>query len=100
MGKMSRREAMGSVAASLVAGSALANGPTPEFRTGGATSMTLEEFQSLNGPGSVAQLFGHMQCASLSKCHETMREEHGIWIPELVPVFQQLDAMSGCSETR
>ena len=100
MGKMSRREAIGSVAASLVAGSALTSGPMHGFRTTGATSMTLEDFQALNGPGSVAQLFSHMKCTSLSKCHETMREEHGIWIPELVPVFQQLDAMSECSETR
>ena len=24
-------------------------------------------------------------------CHDEMRENHGIWIPELVPVFEQLD---------
>jgi hypothetical protein len=25
-------------------------------------------------------------------CHTRIREETGIWIPELVPVFQHLDA--------
>ncbi len=94
MRKVSRRRAIRSVAASQLAGTAVGSLQGHTLRTGGAQAMTLQEFQTLNGVGSVAQLFSHLKCGTFTKCHEEMRREHGVWIPELVPVFKKLDAMA------
>ena len=94
MGEMSRRKAIGSAAAALMASTARGSEPAPGLRTGGASSMTLADFRALNGSGSLPELFSHLKCGSFSRCHEEMREVHGVWIPELVPVFEQLDAMA------
>ena len=108
MRNISRRKAIRTVAASLaatastaalgakaqgqVAGEApFAVKPAPDGKA--APVMTLEEFQTLNGTGSVARLFGKLKCGSFTKCHKAMRRDHGIWIPELVPVFAKLDTM-------
>ena len=94
MREISRRRAIRTVAASLLAGTAVSSLRGHSLRTGGASAMTLKEFQSLNGVGSVAQLFSHLKCGTFTKCHEEMRKEHGVWIPELVPVFKKLDALA------
>jgi len=94
MSALSRRAALGTAAASLFAGRALGgNRLTAQFRSSG-DSMTLAEFRALNGADAVPQLLGHLNCGSMTNCHKRMREEHGIWIPELVPVFEELDALA------
>ena len=105
MPELSRRNVIeGSLAASLgllaakaSASETGADGGTWEseaFETNGAESMTLDEFRALNGPGSVAKLMGQMNCDTMSKCHKRMKKEQGVWIPELVPIFKEIDALT------
>lgn len=96
---ISRRKLLGATlgsSATLATGTASASrGETEkrgEFNTNGKKSMTLEEFRTLNGEGSVARLIGSMDCDLLSMCHKRMATEEGIWIPELVPMFREIDA--------
>lgn len=93
MPEMSRRKAIGSVAASLLAGGALSSAGAQTPRSGGVKEMTLEEFKAMEGPEAASGLFSGMNCGSFTRCHKRMRAEQGIWIPELVPVFAKLDAM-------
>lgn len=95
MRDMTRRKAMGSVAASLLAGGALASASGQTPRAGDVQEMTLEEFKALEGPEAAVGLFAGMGRGSFTRCHKRMRVEQGIWIPELVPVFAKLDAMLG-----
>ena len=98
MSQVSRRKILGASlgsTAALVAGKSAAaskshNQPVT-FKTTGAESMSLEEFRTLNGPGSVARLIGEMDCDLLASCHKDMKKNGGVWIPELVPVFQKID---------
>lgn len=102
MSELSRRKVIGgSIASSLalLTGKAAATEPDAggaavEFATGGSDSMSLEEFRQLNGPGSIAKLMGEMNCDTLAMCHKGMKEKHGIWIPELEPIFAEIDARS------
>ena len=52
-----------------------------------------EEFKSMEIPDSAGPILARMDCSNFSMCHEKIREESGIWIPELVPVFEKLDAL-------
>ncbi len=95
--KISRRKLLGASLASsaaLVATATASRGATgkTKFKTTGADSMSLQEFRALNGEGSVARLMGSMDCDLLSMCHKRMKDEEGVWIPELVPVFEEIDA--------
>ena len=102
MPDLSRRNVLGaslSSTAALVAGTAAAasksnHRPSSQknFKSTGEDSMSLEEFRTLNGPGSVGRLIGEMDCDLLASCHKDMKKRHGVWIPELVPVFNQIDA--------
>jgi|GEM_PF-3315577 hypothetical protein len=103
--KMSRRAALGSVAATATALVGLGAKPSaaePATAKPGpglgkterpVTPMTLEEFQRMNSPVGVEELFSHVEGHTFMMCHRDMKEKHGIWIPELVPVFEKLDAM-------
>ena len=94
---ISRRNLLGtslSSTAALIAGTASAariGTGDQKFKTTGEKSMTLEEFRSLNGEGSVARLMGSMDCDLLASCHKGMKEKEGVWIPELVPMFDEID---------
>jgi hypothetical protein len=101
MDRISRRAALGSVAASAMVGlgaTAEAEDPKPHSIPRNperpVKSMTLEEFRRTDTPISEADLFNHIHGKkTFSMCHREIRKKHGIWIPELVPVFEKLDAM-------
>lgn len=104
MPELSRRKIIGGSVASSVAlltgkaGAAAtseADKQPQTFKTNGARAMTLEEFRALNGPGSVARLMGEMNCDVMGMCHKRIEEEQGVWIPELVPIFKEIDARTG-----
>lgn len=55
--------------------------------------ISLEKFQSTRlFPSEVESLLSQFNGGSFMECHQRIRDQHGIWIPELVPVFQRLDA--------
>lgn len=58
-----------------------------------ARSMSLEEFMKTAGSEEVKNLTARITGGTYSGCHTAFFEATGIWIPELVPVFQKLDAM-------
>lgn len=96
MSKMSRRAAMGTMTATVMAGlgsKAVADQPTKQQPDGPVKPMTLEEFKQMNTPEATEDLFKHVEGHTFSMCHKQMAEEQGIWIPELVPVFEKLDQM-------
>lgn len=62
----------------------------PPLRT-----MTLKEFLADSGGESAGDVLAKMDCRTFMMCHKKMREETGVWIPELVPVFEKLDKMRG-----
>ena len=104
MDKISRRAALGSVAASALVGlgaKALAqkpkSRPIPQKPQRPVKPMTLEEFRQMDTPIAVEDLFNHSDGHTFMACHKDMRDKHGIWIPELVPVFEKLDAMRAAS---
>ncbi len=105
MDKISRRKALGSVAASALVGLASSRAkaenpqPRPEPRNSErpVKPMTLEEFKRMDTPIAVEDLFRHGEGHTFMMCHKDMREKHGIWIPELVPIFEKMDAMRAAS---
>jgi hypothetical protein len=106
MKELSRRKMLGSAAASVAVGIGLvksgalaetAIAAATSTRAGGGTrpplrTMTLDEFNALEQP-EVDRVLSMLDCQTFSCCHEKVREETGIWIPELVPVFGKLDAL-------
>jgi hypothetical protein len=103
MAKISRRTAFGSVAATALVGlgssRAQAEQPQPKAKKSErpVKPMTLEEFKRMDTPIGVEDLFRHGEGHTFMMCHKDMREKHGIWIPELVPVFEKMDAMRAAS---
>ena len=102
MDKISRRAALGSVAATALVALESKVGaeiPQPNSRQPGrpVKPMTLEEFRQMDAPVGVEDLFRQVEGHTFMKCHKEMEEKHGIWIPELVPVFEKLDAMRAAS---
>jgi hypothetical protein len=55
--------------------------------------MSLDEFVKSAGSDEVQKMFRRVTGGSYSGCHCIFFEATGIWIPELVPVFQKLDAI-------
>jgi hypothetical protein len=51
----------------------------------------LEQFRSLAEPAMWEQIYG-IEGDSLMCCHVKTYRETGVWLEELVPVFQKLDA--------
>lgn len=105
MAKISRRTAFGSVAASALVGlgSSRAEAEKPQRKPKARKSerpvkpMTLEEFKQMDTSIAVEDLFRHGEGHTFMMCHKDMREKHGIWIPELVPIFEKMDAMRAAS---
>jgi hypothetical protein len=54
--------------------------------------LTIEQFKATREPADVAAILGRLNGGSFMECHQKIFAETGIWIPELVPVFQKLDA--------
>lgn len=61
-------------------------------RSGDVTRLSLEEFKARKERPEVEALLGQMNGGSFMQCHQAIFEQTGIWIDELVPVFQKLDA--------
>lgn len=100
MQNISRRTALGSVAATALTGlssKAEAKSANPQKSSANGRqpvrSMTLEEFQQMETPIDANDLFHQIEGHSFSMCHKDMRDVHGIWIPELVPIFEKMDSM-------
>ena len=62
------------------------------------TKLTLKQFKSREVPDEVDTLLSMFNGGSFMECHQAIREATGIWIPELVPVFQKLDSMLAIRE--
>jgi hypothetical protein len=106
MARISRRSALGSVAASALVGlgsqvkaETPQAQPSPEKSKRPVKPMTLDEFKRMNTPIAVEDLFRHGEGHTFMMCHKDMREKHGIWIPELVPIFEKMDAMRAASNS-
>jgi hypothetical protein len=57
-----------------------------------ARKLTLDEFLGEKGPSEVEELVGKFNGGAFMCCHTQIFAETGIWIEELVPAFQRLDA--------
>ena len=54
--------------------------------------LTLEEFLGERGPSDVEEMVNKFNGGAFTCCHVQIFAETGIWIEELVPAFQRLDA--------
>ena len=55
--------------------------------------LSLEEFKAIKETPAVEAIIGSINGGSFMQCHTAFFAATGIWIPELVPIFQKLDAM-------
>lgn len=63
-----------------------------DLKKKGTKAFSIEEFKSLSQPeiwNSIAIKGGNFM-----DCHKKIFAETGVWIEELVPVFQKLDALA------
>lgn len=54
--------------------------------------LSLKEFQSTKGASDIEAVLGKLNGGTFMECHTAVFESTGVWIPELVPIFQRLDA--------
>ena len=54
--------------------------------------VSLAEFKAMKQEHGVEALLHHFNGGSFMECHQKVFAQTGIWIEELVPVFQRLDA--------
>jgi hypothetical protein len=54
--------------------------------------LTIQQFLARKESPEVAQLVGKFNGGAFMCCHTSLFTQTGIWIEELVPVFQRLDA--------
>ena len=54
--------------------------------------ITLDEFRKTKEKPEIDAILGRLNAGTFMECHKLIASELGIWIPELVPVFQKLDA--------
>ncbi|HEX8903231.1 MAG TPA: hypothetical protein VF771_00155 [Longimicrobiaceae bacterium] len=54
--------------------------------------LSLEQFKRAPTPHGAEALLSRFNGGTFMQCHQRIYAETGIWIPELVPVFQKLDA--------
>lgn len=57
-----------------------------------ARKMSVEQFLAREEAPEIQSLLGKFNGGSFMCCHTAIFAETGIWIEELVPVFQKLDA--------
>lgn len=62
--------------------------------------LTLREFQQEDVLRHVADMVGSINGGTFMGCHKALFEATGIWIDELVPVFQKLDAALATRDLR
>ncbi len=55
--------------------------------------MSLEEFKKHPAPAGTEQFLNRLTGGSFMECHTAIFAQTGIWVEDLVPVFQKLDAM-------
>ena len=55
--------------------------------------ITLDEFMEQPLPTGASRLLSNFNGGSFMECHQKIFAEYGIWVEELVPVFQRFDAM-------
>jgi hypothetical protein len=56
-------------------------------------NLTLDEFRASAIPDVWEATLGKVQGGVFMDCHRAIRAATGIWIEELVPVFQKYDAL-------
>jgi hypothetical protein len=54
--------------------------------------ISLAEFEKRSGPDGFQDVLSRINGGSFMECHKLIAAETGIWIDDLVPVFQKLDA--------
>jgi hypothetical protein len=54
--------------------------------------ISLAEFKEIKDTAAVEKVIGSLNGGSFMECHTAFYAATGMWIPELVPVFQKLDA--------
>jgi hypothetical protein len=57
-----------------------------------ARHMSLEEFKKERAPHGTDQLLKVFNGGTFFECHQAIFAATGIWVDDLVPVFQKLDA--------
>jgi len=56
-------------------------------------NLTLDEFRASPQPDVWEATLGKVQGGVFMDCHRAIRAATGIWVEELVPVFQKYDAL-------
>ena len=59
---------------------------------GNVRKVSLAEFAEHRGPEGLEDILSRLNGGSFMECHKLVAEQTGIWIEDLVPVFQKLDA--------
>ena len=54
--------------------------------------MSLAQFKAAPSPRGTESLLSRLNGGTFMECHQKIYAQTGIWIDELVPVFQKLDA--------
>lgn len=54
--------------------------------------ISLADFEKQRVESDLAEVLSRLNGGSFMQCHKLIAEETGIWIEDLVPVFQKLDA--------
>lgn len=57
-------------------------------------NLSLEEFKAAPEPEAWARYLGKIKGGTFTECHMLVQRQTGLWIEDLVPVFQKLDALS------
>ena len=58
-----------------------------------AKLLSLQEFKAVKMPAEIQAILGQVNGGSLMECHRKVYEATGIWMPELTPIFQKMDAL-------
>lgn len=54
--------------------------------------ISLADFEKQRVGGDLSEVLSRLNGGSFMECHKLIAKETGIWIEDLVPVFQRLDA--------
>jgi hypothetical protein len=65
-----------------------------------ARRLSLHEFKEMEVPGGIGNLISQFNGGTFMDCHRQVFEATGIWVEELVPVFERLDAMVALRDLR
>jgi hypothetical protein len=64
----------------------------PEHISNKVPHITLDELQKRKNKPELQAILGLLNRGTFMDCHCIVAETLGFWVPELVPVFQKLDA--------